>query len=326
MLKTPICEELGIEYPIFLAGMGGISMADLVGAVSEAGGMGFLGAAVLEPKVLKEEIAKVNSITKKPWAIDLLMPMGMSVEKVMKIIYESGVAGFVAGLSVPEEHIKECHRNGIKVFCMIGKVKHAIKAQDSGADYVVAQGTEAGGHTGQIATMVLVPQVVDAIDIPVLAAGGIADGRGLVASLALGAQGVVIGTKFIAATEARTNDLYQNELIKATEEDTIVTRAGTGKTLRALKTKYVMDWEKDPSKISPFPQQAMITLQRKAMNFIALGKVLDPQKEVLAAGQITGMIQDVRPAKQIVDEIVEQAEDILEKNVVGRLYEEPAKA
>ena len=326
MLKTPICDELGIKYPIFLAGMGGVSMAELVAAVSNAGGMGFLGAAVLDAKGLKEEIKKVRSLTDKPFAIDLLMPMGMEINPIMKVIYESGVKGFVAGLSVPTETIKECKKNGIKVFCMIGKVKHALKAVEAGSDYVVAQGTEAEGHTGNIATMALVPQVVDAVNLPVIAAGGIADGRGLVASLALGAQGVVIGTRFIATKEARGGKLYKDELIKATEDDTIISRSGTGKTMRMLKTDYVMEWERDPKKIAPFPQQAMITLQRKAMNFIATGEVQDPKREVLPAGQITGMIKDVRGAGEIMKEIVAQAEEILKNNVTGMFRKEKAKA
>src|SRR5579875_3137292 len=176
-LRTPICDLFGIDVPIILAGMGGVSMAPLVAAVSNAGGLGVIGAANLAPEELRAEIRRVRALTDRPFGVDLLAPLPQMLLPHLPVLYDEGVPVFVAGLAVPE-------------------------AEAAGADVVAAQGTEAGGHTGEIGTLALVPQVVDAVRIPVVAAGGIVDGRGLVAALALGAQGVVIGTRFIATPEA----------------------------------------------------------------------------------------------------------------------------
>ncbi len=192
MLRTEICDRLGIEYPILLAGMGGVSMHRLVAAVSNAGGLGVIGAATLDAEHLRREIRKTRELTDKPFAVDLLAPIPDMIRPQMQIVFDEGVKIFVAGLAVPQEFIAEMHARGMIVIVMIGKVRHAVKSEQAGADVVAAQGTEAGGHTGEIGGLALVPQVVDAVKIPVLAAGGIADGRGLVAALALGfVQGLV---------------------------------------------------------------------------------------------------------------------------------------
>src|SRR6266851_1170612 len=199
MLHTPICDYFGIKYPILLAGMGGVSMHRLVAAVSNAGGLGVIGAATLQhPDQLRDEIRKTRELTDKPFAVDLLAPIPDMIRPYMPVLIEEEIKIFVAGLAVPQEFIQTMHDHGMKVVVMCGKVHHAEKSAAAGADVVVAQGTEAGGHTGEIGMFALVPQMLDTVKIPVLAAGGIADGRGIAAALALGAAGVVVGTRFIA--------------------------------------------------------------------------------------------------------------------------------
>ena len=189
MLHTPICDYFGIKYPILLAGMGGVAMHKLVAAVSNAGGLGVLGAASLSPDELRAEIRKIRELTDKPFAVDMLAPIPDMMRPHVPVMIEEKIKVFVAGLSVPQEFVKVMHDNGMKIVVMCGKVHHGVKSQDAGADVVVAQGTEAGGHTGEIGMLSLVPQMIDAVRLPVLAAGGIADGRQIAAALTLGAQG-----------------------------------------------------------------------------------------------------------------------------------------
>ena len=202
-LHTPICDYFGIEYPIFLAGMGGVSASAVTAAVSNAGGLGIIGGATMDVEMLRDEIKKTKDLTDKPFAVDLLAPIPDMIRQHMEVVFEEDIRIFVAGLAVPAEFIDEMHQRDMKVVVMCGKVRHAEKSAAAGADVVVAQGTEAGGHTGEIGGMALIPQMVEAMDIPVLAAGGMANGKGLVAALALGAQGAIFGTRFIATPEAQ---------------------------------------------------------------------------------------------------------------------------
>ena len=203
-MRTRLTELLGVEHPVMLAGMGGVSYHRLVAAVSEAGGFGCLGASTMGRVGMVDEIRKVRALTDKPFGVDLLTAMPGDMEDQVEDLIREGASVFVAGLGVPSDVIDLCHRHGVLVINMCGKVQHARRAVDAGCDLVVAQGTEAGGHTGQVATMPLVPQIVDAVgdQVPVVAAGGIVDGRGLAAALALGADGVWVGTRFIATLKA----------------------------------------------------------------------------------------------------------------------------
>ena len=214
-MRTRLTELLDIEHPIMLAGMGGVSYHRLVAAVSEAGGIGTLGASTMSADELPEEMAKVRELTAKPFGVDLLTAMPGQVEQGIQTSSTGGARIFVAGLGVPREVIDAAPRRNVLVGSMCGKVRHAVSAVASGCDFVVAQGTEAGGHTGTVATMALVPQVVDAVgeQVPVVAAGGLFDGRGLAAALTLGADGVWIGTRFIATPEARAVDGYKETLL-----------------------------------------------------------------------------------------------------------------
>ncbi len=314
-IHTPICDMLGIKYPIMLAGMGGVSYAELCAAVSNAGGFGTLGMAGRPHAQIKEEIKKVRDLTDKPFGVDLLAAVPESLEKTADIIIEGGAAAFISGLGVPPPHlVKKFHGAGLKVMNVNGTVKHARSAEAGGLDAVVAQGTEAGGHTGRVAGLALIPQIVDAVKIPVIAAGSIVDGRGLAAALALGAQGVWMGTRFIASTEAHAGALYKQVIVDANDEDTIVTRAYSGKPMRVFKNEWVADWERRPQDIQKFPMQAMMSHQAGVMGGIG-GQTegLDRDKSAFAMGQGAGGIHDVKSAGEIVREIAAEAEDVIAK-------------
>jgi enoyl-[acyl-carrier protein] reductase II len=309
-MRTRLTELLGIEHPVMLAGMGGVSYSALVSAVSEAGGFGCLGASTMQPEQMVEEIRAVRAATSKPFGVDLLTAAGDLLPQVRMLIDE-GAKVFVAGLGVPRDVVELCHRHGVIVVNMCGKVRHALAAVEAGCDIVVAQGTEAGGHTGQVATLPLVPQVVDAVGdrVPVVAAGGIFDGRGLAAALALGADGVWVGTRFIATPEARAVTGYKDTLLSIAEDGTVVSRAYTGKTCRVVRNTYTQYFEEHPDELQPFPAQ--VGRAAKDGNF-HLGWdesfVANPGGEFFPAGQGAGAIHDVVPAADLVRQFVTEAE------------------
>jgi enoyl-[acyl-carrier protein] reductase II len=314
-MRTRLTDILGCEHPVMLAGMGGVAYHQLVAAVSDAGGFGTLGASTMTTEQMVDEMRKVKKATDRPFGVDLLTAMpGDMVAQVERII-EEGATVFVAGLGVPAEVVELCHRHGLLVVNMCGKVDHARRAVDSGCDIVVAQGTEAGGHTGTIATMPLVPQIVDAVgdSVPVVAAGGIVDGRGLAAALALGADGVWIGTRFIATPEARAVRGYKDTLIESADDATTISRAYSGKTMRVIANSYTQYWATHPDEIQKFPYQAVRAIQDGAFH---LGgddthTDIDPTKECYPAGQGTGAIHTLIPAGDLVHQIVHQAEDTI---------------
>lgn len=312
MIRTPLCDLLGIEHPIMLAGMGGVSYAAVAAAVSEAGGFGCLGAAMMHHEEMKREIAAVRAATRKPFGVDLLTASPRDLVAMVETICESGAKAFVAGLGVPSQVVDLCHRHGVLVVNMCGKVSHAVRAVDAGCDIVVAQGTEAGGHTGTVATLPLVPMIVDAVKVPVVAAGGIFDGRGLVAALALGAQGVWMGTRFIASTEARAHPAFKNRIVAIDEAGTVVTRCYSGKTMRAIRTRYTDEWEARKDELQTFPMQAARATQDGVWN-IGLGAdgPFDVDRDCMPTGQSAGGIRSVQPCRRIVADIVAEAEAIL---------------
>src|SRR5580698_9130095 len=309
-IRTPLCDMLGIEYPIMLAGMGGVSYAELTAAVSNAGGLGTLGMAGRSQKEIREEIKKTRDLTDKPFGVDLLAAVPESLERTADIIIEGGAKAFISGLGVPPPHlVKRFHQAGLKVMNVSGTVRHARSAEAGGLDAVVAQGTEAGGHTGRVAGLALIPQVVDAVKIPVVAAGSIVDGRGLAAALALGAQGAWIGTRFIASAEAHAGAMYKQVIVDANDEDTIVTRCYSGKPMRVFKNEWTADWEKRPQDIQAFPMQAMVSHQAGVMGGIG-GQIegLSRERSAFAMGQGAGGIHDVKAAAEIIADIMAEAE------------------
>ena len=300
-----------------LAGMGGVSYAPLVAAVSAAGGFGCLGASTMSAEMLISEMAAVRAVTDRPFGVDLLAVMGDELVRRVQVLIDGGASLFVAGLGVPTDAVDLCHKHGVLVASMCGKVLHAERAVASGCDLVVAQGTEAGGHTGQVATMPLVPQVVDAVGdkVPVVAAGGIFDGRGLAAALALGADGIWVGTRFIATPEARSVAGYKEALLAAGEDGTLITRAYSGKPMRVLRNDYTNHFVEHPDEIEPFPTQLIHAMGANAWH---LGgdegtEGIDQAKEGFPAGQGVGGIDDLVPSGELVARFVAEADAAMAK-------------
>ena len=316
-VQTRLTAALGIDHPVMLAGMGGVSYSALVAAVSSAGGFGCLGASTMSTAQLVDEIRAVKAATDRPFGVDLLTAMPDQMRANIDVLVREGVPVLVAGLGVPREVVDECHRHSILVVNMCGKVRHALAAVDAGCDLVVAQGTEAGGHTGTVATMPLVPQIVDAVGerVPVVAAGGIFDGRGLAAALALGADGVWVGTRFIATPEARSAPGYKDALVHTPEDGTVISRAFTGKTLRAVRNDTTQYFEQHPDELVPFPQQLFKAFEGGWMHLGADEQTpgVDPDRECYPAGQGVGAIHDLVPAAELVRRFVTEADAVLDR-------------
>ncbi len=317
-LHTPLCDLLGVKHPIMLAGMGGVSYAELAAAVTNAGGYGVLGMAGRTPEFIRDEMRKVKALTKGPFGVDLLAASPESLTASVEIIIEEGASSFIAGLGIPMPIMDRLNKAGLKVMVVCGAVKHAVKAEQAGCDAVICQGGEGGGHTGLVGTLPLVAQAVEAVKIPVVGAGGLYDGRGLAAMLSLGAVGVWMGTRFIASTEAHAGGLYRETIVAATDEATIRTRSYSGKPMRVQKNPYVEGWEARPQDIQPFPQQAMLSSRAGVMGGIG-GQIdgLDPDSSCFAMGQSAGGVRDVVSAGEIVARIMAEAEASIER--VGRI-------
>jgi len=316
-MRTRLTELLGIEHPVMLAGMGGVSFSELVSAVSAAGGFGCMGASTMSNEQMAAEIAAVRRTTDKPFGVDLLTAMPGGMTEQVKIVIEGGATAFVAGLGVPTEVVDLCHHHNVIVVSMCGKVEHAVRAVDAGCDLVVAQGTEAGGHTGQVATLPLVPQIVDAVGdrVPVVAAGGIFDGRGLAAALALGADGIWVGTRFIATPEARGVLGYKEKLLESREDQTTVSRAYSGKTMRVVRNRFTDHYDAHPEELKKFPEQLGVAYGGGAMHLggDSFTDGVDVDKECYPAGQGVGGITELVPAGELVGRFVAEAEAVLDR-------------
>lgn len=314
-MRTRLTELLDIEHPVMLAGMGGVSYAPLVAAVSAAGGIGTLGASTMGHDGMVAEIRRVRELTDKPFGVDLLTAMPGDLEAQVRALVAEGAGLFVAGLGVPRDVIDLCHRAGVLVANMCGKVDHARRAVAAGCDVVIAQGTEAGGHTGTVATFPLVPQIVDAVagKVPVVAAGGIFDGRGLAAALALGADGIWVGTRFIATPEARSAAGYKEALLRTAEDGTVVSRAYSGKTMRVVRNDYTAWFDQHTDELKPFPEQLARSITDGALHLGADEATpgIDPAKECYPAGQGVGAITSLVPAGELVARFVAEAEAAL---------------
>ena len=263
---------------------------------------------------LAKEITALKTLTQKPFGVDLLTALPQHLEQGIRDVINGGARIFVAGLGVPRDAIDLLHSHNILVGSMCGKVRHAVAAVASGCDFVVAQGTEAGGHTGLVATMALVPQVVDAVSkqVPVVAAGGLFDGRGLAASLALGADAIWVGTRFIATPEARAVNGYKEALVTSREDDTVISRSYTGKPCRVVRNEWTNHYEQNPQDIKTFPQQAIASSQANVNHLgYPSGTQVDTSREFYPAGQGAGAVNSLIPAGDLVQDIVTQAEKIL---------------
>jgi enoyl-[acyl-carrier protein] reductase II len=316
-MRTRLTELLGIEHPVMLAGMGGVSYSELVTAVSEAGGFGCLGASTMGNEKMVAEIAAVRGATDKPFGVDLLTAMPGGMTEQVQLVIEGGASAFVAGLGVPTEVVDQCHRHNVIVVSMCGKVEHAVRAVDAGCDLVVAQGTEAGGHTGKVASFPLIPQIVDAVGdrVPVVAAGGIFDGRGLAAALALGADGIWVGTRFIATPEARGVLGYKEKLLASREDETTVSRAYSGKTMRVVRNAYTDHFDAHPEEVKKFPEQLGVSYRSGVMHLggDSFTDGVDVDQECYPAGQGVGGIHELVPAGELVQRFVREAEAALDR-------------
>jgi len=367
-LSNRVTEMLGIEYPIILAGMSPVAEWELAAAVSEAGGLGVLGAAGMNPDEISESVRKIRDYTSKPFGVDILLPNATASladlardsrdgsadgapqlpseyvqfqqrvyeafdlpdpgpadpprdeewarlssaerqNRQVDVILQENVPVFAAGLGNPAQYVEAFHGNGAKVIGLVGNVKNARRIRDGGADIVVAQGTEAGGHTGRIGTMALVPQVVDVVTpMPVVAAGGIADGRGLAAALALGAEGVWCGTVFLATKEAHLDQELKERVIEAVDEDTIITRLYSGKTMRNIKNPLIDVWEQSDLHALPMGAQGAVAepTQRAARKAGRIDLIRN------AGGQAAGLVTEQLGAQDVVRAIAAQAEEVLD--------------
>ncbi len=306
MIKTELCDLLGIEYPIFQGGMAWAGTGKLAGAVSEAGGLGIIGAGNMPPDALREEIKKVREITDKPFGVNIML-LSPFAQQVKDVVIEEKVPVVTTGAGNPGPFMRELKRYGIKVIPVVASVALAKRLEREGADALVAEGLESGGHIGTITTMALIPQIVDAVSIPVVAAGGIADGRGMVAALALGAKGIQMGTRFVASFEAEVHERYKNAIVKATDRSTVETGRSTGHPVRVIKNKLAREFIKlEAQGASPEELEKLGTgaLRRAVVEGdIDMGSVM--------AGQISGLIKDIKPVRTIIEDIIKEAEELI---------------
>lgn len=306
MIKTTICDMLGIQYPIFQGGMAHISDATLAAAVSNAGGLGIITAASGNVTQLEAEIDKAFSLTDKPFGVNIML-RGENIDEIAALLVKKKVAVVTTGAGNPDRYIPMWKEAGIKVIPVVPSAALAKLCERSGADAVIAEGGESGGHVGDLTTMALVPQVCDAVKIPVIAAGGIADGRGAAAALMLGAQGVQVGTRFLVAHECTISRAYKDKVLKASDTSTIMTGKRLGHPVRSIKSPFSRAYAKaEYSSISDeeLEQMAVGTLRAAVVDG-------DEKRGCFLAGQISGMVNKEQPAKEMIEEIFAQAEDIL---------------
>jgi enoyl-[acyl-carrier protein] reductase II len=304
MFKTKICEMIGIQYPIIQGGMAWIADSSLAAAVSNAGGLGLIAAANAPVEWVREEIRKTKKLTDKPFGVNIML-LSSNAEEVAKIVCEEGVKVVTTGAGNPGKYVELWKSHGIIVIPVVASVALAIRMERTGVDAVVVEGCESGGHVGELTTMSLVPQVVDAVNIPVIAAGGIGDGRGIAAAFMLGAQGVQVGTRFLVANECTVHQNYKDKVLAAKDIDTMVTGRSTGHPVRVLRNKLTRQFqllEKENAPVEKLNELGTGALPKAAREGdVDMGSVM--------AGQIAGLIKKEQSAKEIVEEMFEEAEN-----------------
>lgn len=306
MLKSAICDMLKIKYPVFQGGMAHIADADLAAAVSNGGGLGIISAMNYDAKYLKGQIDKARTLTDKPFGVNVML-MSPHTDEVAKLLADEKVSVITTGAGNPEKYMKMWNDAGIKVIPVVASTALAKIVERLGASAVIAEGGESGGHVGDTTTMALVPQVCDAVSVPVLAAGGIADGRGMAAALMLGAAGVQIGTRFLVATECNVHQNYKNKVLKAGDISTIVTGKRLGHPVRSIKTPFSRAYAK-----AEYSDISDNDLENMAVGALRLAAVEGDEKNgCFLAGQIAGMVDKEQSAKEIIEEICTEAEKIL---------------
>ncbi len=305
-MKTKITELLGIEYPIIQGGMAWVAEYHLASAVSEAGGLGIIGAGGAPAAFVREQIQKVKEITEKPFGVNLML-MNPEADEIAQIIVDEGVKVVTTGAGNPGKYMAMWKEAGIKVIPVVASVALAKMMERAGADAVVAEGTESGGHIGEATTMTLVPQVVDAVSIPVIAAGGIADGRGFAAAMMLGAQAVQLGTRFVVARESIVHENYKQKVIAAKDIDTAVTGRSTGHPIRCIRNKTTREYLKLEQNGATLEELEKLTLGglRRA---VVEGDVTEGS---IMAGQIAGLVKKEQTCAEMIEEIMAQALELL---------------
>ncbi len=307
-MKSRICELLNIEYPIFQGAMARISDASLAAAVSEAGGLGIIAGGTAPADYVRAEVRKAKEMTKKPFGVNIML-LSEYADDIAKMVCEEGVKVVTTGAGAPGKYMETWKSHGIKVIPVVPSVAIAKRMGRSGADAVIAEGTESGGHVGELTTMVLVPQVVDAVEVPVIAAGGIADGRGIAAVFMLGADGVQVGTRFLSAYECNVHQNYKQKILNAKDIDTVVTGRPTGHPVRILKNKLSRQFTELESKAASADEYEKLGVG-------ALAKAVvqgDMDYGSVMAGQIAAIVSKEQSCKDIIIEMFAEAQELLKK-------------
>lgn len=313
-MKTRITELLQIEYPIIQGGMAWVAEHRLAAAVSNAGGLGIIGAASAPPEVVREEIRKCKELTDRPFGVNIML-LNPNADEVAGIVVEEGVRVVTTGAGNPAKYMDLWKRADVKVLPVVASVAMAKMMERAGADGVVAEGMESGGHIGQTTTMALVPQVVDAVSVPVVAAGGIADGRGLAAAFMLGAEAVQMGTRFVAAKESIVHENYKHQILKAKDIDSVITGTSTGHPVRSLRnhmTREYLQLEKENADFMELEKLTLGSLRKAVIDG-------DTVNGTLMAGQIAGLIREEKSCADIIQDIMRQAQQTAQRVCTERL-------
>lgn len=305
-MKTRVTDILGTEYPIIQGGMAWVAEHHLAAAVSNAGGLGLIGAANAPAEVVREEIRKVRELTDKPFGVNIML-ISPSADEVAQLVIEEKVPVITTGAGNPEKYMKTWKESGMKVIPVVASVALAKRMERYGADAVVAEGCEAGGHIGEQTTMTLIPQVADAVEIPVIGAGGVGDGRGMAAMFLLGAEGVQIGTRFVVSDESIVHENYKERIVKSKDIDSVVTGRSTGHPVRSLRNQNTKEYLKKEQEGASFEELELLTLGslRRA---VLEG---DTKNGSVMAGQIAGLIKQRQTCKEIIEELVKETETLL---------------
>lgn len=306
-MSNQICKLLNIKYPVIQGGMAWVATAELAAAVSNAGGLGLIGAGHMPPDALRKEIRRAKELTTKVFGVNVML-MSPFVKEVMQVVVDEKVQVVTTGAGNPAEYIPALKGIGARIIPVVASVALAKRLERTGVDALVAEGHESGGHVGEVSTMALVPQVVDAVSIPVIAAGGIADSRGVVAALALGAQGVQIGTRFVATTECLVHERYKQALVKAKERSTVVTGVSTGHPVRVLQNKLTKEYverERAGATTEELDQMGAGKLRLAAQEGdVDYGSVM--------VGQIAGMIREIQSVEAVMQDLVSGIPGVME--------------
>lgn len=313
MINSRICEMLGIKYPIVQGGMAWVADASLAAAVSNAGGLGLISSINAGTEAVRNEIRKCKTLTDKPFGVNIML-QAPNAEEIANLVVEEGVKVITTGAGSPTKYMTMWKENGIKVIPVVASVAFAIKMQAAGADAIVAEGAEAGGHVGELHTMPLIPQIVDAVTIPVIAAGGVCDGRGAAAAFMLGADAVQVGTRFISAEECSAHQNYKDKIIKATDISTIVTGKSLGHPVRSLKTPFSRNFAKMENDPNITPEEVLAFGGGALRKAVQEGDI----NGSYMAGESAGMVKRIEPAAAIVEDIILGAEKVI-KEATARL-------